>query len=39
MKYTRHLIPEEVLNKLKDTEAKIISGEIDIESYLEQYKK
>ncbi len=34
MKYTKHLIPDEILKKLKVIESKIISGEIKVTNYL-----
>lgn len=36
MKYTRHLIPEDIIKKLSDVKAKIISGEIQVTDYLTQ---
>ncbi len=35
MKYTKHLIPEEILKKLKDVEKNIIAGKIKVTDYLE----
>ncbi len=39
MKYTKHLIPEHILQKLRDVEKKIISGDISVTNYLEQQQK
>ncbi len=39
MKYTKHLIPEHILQKLRDVEKKIISGDISVTNYLEKQQK
>ena len=38
MKFTKHLIPNEILKKLSDVKARIISGDIQVTDYLNTHK-